>query len=349
MEQAQRDGRRRPGGHGAVDWGAAGASGGLAFCPRCGQRVVDGRCVAHGAPNPTGVTDPVAEAAATQAVPTTVTPFVVPDTLPVTTGDVARRRRWPLVTGAVAAAVTLTGAVTVGELRSDTARLKIAKAAAERRVEEQAARLGAAEAGINGLSRRVSEIEGALAAAPDTSEVAGRVQRSVFTVETDDGDGSAWAVSADQVVTNFHVVAEGWVNDRRSVTIRQDDHSWPATVVEVSPAEDLAVIAVSGRTFSPLERATVRPAVGDAILVVGSPLGLGGTVASGIVSSFRTEDGTEYLQFSAPVSPGSSGGPVVDSAGRVVGVAVAKLAGGGAEGLSFAIPIDRACNALEAC
>jgi S1-C subfamily serine protease len=85
------------------------------------------------------------------------------------------------------------------------------------------------------------------------------------------------------------------------------------------------------------------------VIVVGSPLGLGGTVATGIVSAFRTEEGLEYLQFSAPVSPGNSGGPVVDRSGAVVGVAVGKVVEDGAEGLSFAIPYERACRALGLC
>lgn len=345
MEEARHHDRDWGGTSGTPERSAAGASGTLAFCPSCGERLNHGRCFAHGSPTTADVAEGVPEA------PTPISPPAAAGSLPARHGHMTRRRRrrWPLAAAAAAATVVLMGAISVTGLRSDTARLEHANMAVERRAEEQAARLEAAEAGINGLSRRVSDLEAALAATPDTAEVAGRVQRSVFTVDSDDGKGSAWALSADKLVTNFHVVSEGWVNDRRSVTVRQDDQSWPATVVEVSPADDLAVIAVSGGTFTPLERAPGRPPVGDPVLVVGSPLGLGGTVASGIVSSFRTQDGVEYLQFSAPVSPGSSGGPVVNATGRVVGVAVAKLAGGGAEGLSFAIPIDRTCDALEAC
>ena len=64
---------------------------------------------------------------------------------------------------------------------------------------------------------------------------------------------------------------------------------------------------------------------------------------------FRTEDGVDYLQFSAPISPGNSGGPVVDTKGRVVGVSVAKAVSEGAEGLSFAIPVNQVCVHLEVC
>ena len=92
-----------------------------------------------------------------------------------------------------------------------------------------------------------------------------------------------------------------------------------------------------------------RPAVGDPVLAVGAPLGLAGSVTSGLVSAFRTEDGVEYMQFDAPISPGNSGGPIVDADGQVVGVAVGKYVGGGAEGLGFAIPTDVLCRRIDTC
>jgi putative serine protease PepD len=311
----------------------AGAPVVLAFCPSCAGRLVDGWCAAHGAPRPASAR-PVQHRARTAGAAAT-RPWT---------------RRWPVAVAA--SAVVVAGAVvaaTLAGLRGDVARLEEANAAARLDADVQAGLLAAADQAVGGLSRRLSDLEAALAATPDPAAVASAVQRSVFTVTTDDGEGSAWAVTEDRVITNFHVVADGWVNGRPSVTLQQDDRTWAGTVVEVSPADDLAVIAVDGPSFEPLGRSGSRPQVGDPVLVVGSPLGLGGTVASGIVSSYRTEDGLEYLQFSAPVSPGSSGGPVVDGDGQVIGVAVAKLVGFGAEGLSFAIPVTRACEALEAC
>lgn len=259
-------------------------------------------------------------------------------------------RRWAAAVAASAAVVAAAVvAATLAGLDGDVSRLEAAVAEADLRAEVHAGRVEAAEVAMAALGRRMGELEAVLAATPDTAEVAARVAQSVFTVETGEGEGSAWAVDEERVVTNFHVVADAWADDLPSVTLRQDERTWSGTIVEVSPAEDLAVIAVDGPSFEPLGRSGKRPEVGDPVLVVGSPLGLGGTVASGIVSAYRTEEGMEYLQFSAPVSPGSSGGPVVDSAGRVIGVAVAKLVGFGAEGLSFAIPITRACEALDAC
>ena len=86
------------------------------------------------------------------------------------------------------------------------------------------------------------------------------------------------------------------------------------------------------------------PDVGTAVLVFGSPEGLEGTVTTGIVSAIR--DG--FIQFSAPVSPGNSGGPVVDYLGHVIGMTESKIVDQGAEGLSFAIPSSRVCT-IVAC
>jgi len=94
-----------------------------------------------------------------------------------------------------------------------------------------------------------------------------------------------------------------------------------------------------------LETSPISPGIGQPVVVLGSPYGFGGTASAGIISAIRRR----CLQFSAPVSPGSSGGPVLDGDGRVVGVATAKVVGRGAEGLSFAIPIDRVCRLTAVC
>lgn len=69
----------------------------------------------------------------------------------------------------------------------------------------------------------------------------------------------------------------------------------------------------------------------------------------GIVSGYRSLGGSDYIQFSAPISPGNSGGPVIDAHGRVVAVASAKLVGEGVEALSLGIPVQTVCLKLVAC
>lgn len=178
------------------------------------------------------------------------------------------------------------------------------------------------------------------------------MQGSVVTVVTDTGLGSAWVISSgggrSTMVTNFHVVEDVFTNGRRSVRVKREDLTYDATIVETSPEHDLAVLDAHVE-LPALAVSTDVPAVGDPVLAVGSPLGLGGTVSSGIVSGIRKEAGRELLQFSAPISPGNSGGPVVGLHGKVVGVAVLKAVAPGAEGLSFAIPSAVMCSTLDVC
>jgi S1-C subfamily serine protease len=175
--------------------------------------------------------------------------------------------------------------------------------------------------------------------------LAARVLKSVFTVKTDDGLGAGFAgwTANDQlyVVTAAHVVSEVG----QQVLLERNTGSWRAEVVGRDRTRDLAVLRVDGKPVGakPLWQKPVanKPRVGDALLLVGSPYGLGGTVTSGVVSRVRPKE----IQTDAAANPGNSGGPAVDRKGRVVGVLVA----GGGENLNFAVPIARLCGSLRRC
>jgi S1-C subfamily serine protease len=175
--------------------------------------------------------------------------------------------------------------------------------------------------------------------------LAARVLKSVFTVKTDDGLGAGFAgwTADDQlyVVTAAHVVSEVG----QQVLLERNTGSWRAEVVARDRARDLAVLRVDGRPVGakPLWQKPLanKPRVGDALLLVGSPFGLGGTVTSGVVSRVRSKE----IQTDAAANPGNSGGPAVDRKGRVVGVLVA----GGGENINFAVPIRRLCGSLRDC
>lgn len=213
---------------------------------------------------------------------------------------------------------------------------------------EARTRLEAQEAAANGVSRRVGELEARLNSQPDQAAVAKQVGASVFTVESGDSTGSAFVISSDggrsTLVTNYHVVEEEWSAGRKGVRLRQEAKQLDATVERVSVGNDVALLTFAG-ALPALSKAPDQPAVGDPVLVVGAPLGLGGSVSNGIVSAYRNG----YIQFSAPIAPGNSGGPVVNLRGQVVGVARSKLVAEGAEGLSFAIPISLVCTTMTAC
>ncbi|MTK01563.1 PDZ domain-containing protein [Micromonospora sp. CP22] len=191
--------------------------------------------------------------------------------------------------------------------------------------------------------------------------VAERVLPSVVTVRVaglgGTSEGSGFIASADgHVITNDHVVAGG---TGKASVIFNDGSSASATVVGQDAESDIAVIKVSRTGLRPVEFGDSDAlAVGDPVLAMGSPLSLANTVTAGIVSALdRTmhagEPGgpTRYyaaIQTDAAVNHGNSGGPLVDAAGRVIGVnsTIKSLVADGQEagniGLAFAIPINQA-------
>ena len=202
------------------------------------------------------------------------------------------------------------------------------------------------------LWQRVSSLEARLNAQPDWTAIVRRVEPSVFTIETSMGLGSAWVVHSDStgsdLVTNFHVVADAWNVGQNKVDVKQGDQTVKGVISRVDRSDDLAIVHVTDQ-FPSLPAVAYRPSLGSTVMAVGSPLGLAGSLSIGVVSGYRSIDGSDFLQFSAPISPGNSGGPVVDGNGRVVAVAAAKFEGTGVEALSLAIPVQTVCTMLAAC
>jgi serine protease Do len=221
-----------------------------------------------------------------------------------------------------------------------------------RAARSESAQVSTQQQTISRLEQRVALLESQAAGQPDWSLIAAKVEPSVVTVETDSELGSGWVAHSDSsgsdLMTNFHVIASAWNAGIASVDARQGDRTFRGTIVRVDPNNDLAVVHVKER-LAALASITARPKLGTTVMAVGSPLGLGGTISVGVVSGFRSIDGSDYVQFSAAISPGNSGGPVVDSHGRVVAVASAKLVGTGVEALSLAIPVQTACLSLVVC
>jgi putative serine protease PepD len=205
---------------------------------------------------------------------------------------------------------------------------------------------------FDALANQVHTLQAKVDAQPDWTAIARDVEPSVFTIETDYGLGSGWVArsgsSGSELVTNFHVIAEAWNEGVVTVDVRQGDRSLKGTIARVDPNDDLAVIHV-GQTLPVLRTARARPILAQPVMVIGSPLGLGGSVSAGVISGFRSLEGSDYVQFSAPISPGNSGGPVVDARGRVVAVASAKFEGSGIEALSLGIPVQTACSVVVVC
>jgi len=217
---------------------------------------------------------------------------------------------------------------------------------------DQAAAAQTVDAATDARLKLLADEEGALRVSFDDqfdpAFILSSAEPSVFTLIAGPLQGSAFVLSSDGedslLVTNFHVVRSVWTAGARGVVVRDGDRSLNGTITTVRPGADLAVVRVAG-PLPTLEPSQSQPRLGQPVIAVGSPYGYGGTASTGIVSGVRGS----WVQFSAPVSPGSSGGPVLDADGQVIGVAAAKVLGPGAEGLSFAISIDRVCRLTAAC
>jgi len=159
--------------------------------------------------------------------------------------------------------------------------------------------------------------------------------------------GSGFFVSRDgRIVTNYHVVKDG-----SSAVVKLPDGAFFVVdgVLAFDKVRDIAVIKAHGESFRTVTLGdSDRIQVGAEVVAIGNPLSLESTVSNGIVSAIRTvkEEGGNLLQITAPISPGSSGGPLFNMAGEVVGITTSALKGG--ENLNFAIPINDAKHLLLA-
>jgi S1-C subfamily serine protease len=153
------------------------------------------------------------------------------------------------------------------------------------------------------------------------------------------GQGSGFVASTDgSIVTNYHVIAEGV-----SAVAKFPDGAFYLVdgVVAADKHRDIAIVKAQGHNFRPLKLGNSdRIQVGEEVVAIGNPLSLESTVSNGIVSGIRSikEEGGDYLQITAPISPGSSGGPLFNMSGEVIGITTMYVKEG--ENLNFAVPVN---------
>src|SRR5438876_410772 len=158
--------------------------------------------------------------------------------------------------------------------------------------------------------------------------------------------GSGFLASKDGLImTNYHVIAEG-----NSAVAKLPDGAFYVVdgVLAFDKVRDIALIRAHGQNFRTLPLGNSdRVQIGEEVVAIGNPLSLESTVSNGIVSGIRAvkEEGGKYLQITAPISPGSSGGPLFKMTGEVIGITTLHLKGG--ENLNFAIPINDAKRLLR--
>lgn len=165
------------------------------------------------------------------------------------------------------------------------------------------------------------------------------------------GQGSGFFISADgYVVTNNHVVDGASEVDVTTT----DGKSYTAKVIGTDPRTDVALLKVEGKSDFPwVKLAAKAPRVGDWVVAVGNPFGLGGTVTAGIVSARGRDIGSgpydDFLQIDAPINRGNSGGPTFGLDGEVIGVNTAIVSpSGGNVGIAFAIPSETVSEVVAA-
>ena len=170
----------------------------------------------------------------------------------------------------------------------------------------------------------------------------GATEKGQPRLPTQQSSGSGFFISADgYIVTNNHVVENA---DEIKVVLK-DERELEAVVVGRDEGTDLAVLKVKGANFPFVNfENSAKPRVGDWVITVGNPFGLGGTATAGIISAYGRDIGetfVDYIQIDAPINRGNSGGPTFDVYGRVIGVNTAIFSpSGGSVGIGFAIPAE---------
>src|SRR5207249_8902625 len=172
-----------------------------------------------------------------------------------------------------------------------------------------------------------------------------RIKPSAVAIETFDARGeklargSGFFIDVDRVVTNRHVIEGAY----RAEVHLNSGNSFPVkNVLAVDAEGDVALLKVDApaNLVRPLSLDRTSPQEGEMVVGIGNPFGLEGSVTNGIVSAVRDIPGFgRIIQITAPISPGSSGSPVVNMQGQVIGVATLQITGG--QSVNFAIPSER--------
>ena len=167
----------------------------------------------------------------------------------------------------------------------------------------------------------------------DYTALVERVMPSMVFVETSNGSGSGFIVSPNgDILTNYHVIKNG----EYVVVTTNSGQNISALVKDYDAQRDMALLKVDTSYALPFLRISdTLPKQGEAVIAIGSPIGLSGTVSSGIVSSIREADDNLWVQFTAPISHGSSGGALINLQGEVVGMPTWGI--NDAQNLNFAV------------
>ena len=202
------------------------------------------------------------------------------------------------------------------------------------------------------VSIKVAESETSIASISKDSfnQIYSSVKDSVVTIKTNIGRGSGVIVTGQgHVVTNEHVIRGA----KQIQIITSDNVSFPATIVGTDAITDIALLKSNYIGKPIIFSDSSKAKIGDIVLAIGNPFGVGQTLTQGIIS--RTNSGhitenplDEFLQSDAAINPGNSGGAMVNTSGKLIGINTMNLSlGGGSDGIGLAVPSNLVKNIIE--
>jgi S1-C subfamily serine protease len=183
----------------------------------------------------------------------------------------------------------------------------------------------------------------------DAKEIAKKCMSSTVSIIMEDiynqplSLGSGFITGNGRIVTNLHVI-ENAVHGYAIISGETQKHKIEG-FVSIDRKNDLVLLSVPTLNSRSIEFSLLTPEIGEKIYAIGNPMGLSGTISEGIISGIRTIETRDLLQITTPISPGSSGGPVINNKGQLIGVSVSTLESG--QNLNFAIPYIEVIRLIE--
>lgn len=177
------------------------------------------------------------------------------------------------------------------------------------------------------------------------SQVFEEVKDAIVIIRTyndkgeEDGEGTGFFFDKNGfIVTNYHILAGA---HRIEIILTNGEKSWNASIVKSDDKKDIAIIKTDLLPSQVLfiDNSESMP-IGEEIITIGNPLGYELSVSTGIISAFRNDNEGKFIQITAPVSPGNSGGPLISKNGAVIGIVTSRVDNISAQNLNFAIPIS---------
>lgn len=199
------------------------------------------------------------------------------------------------------------------------------------------------DSGIFSESDTISNLKPEKKTQADNAEISEKLLRNTVTVVVEDNQGNEFQgsgvfIESNLIATNFHVV-----ENSISIMVKlSDEEDFKLVKVhKLDPIHDIAILKLSNKIkheFLKFESKKVK--VGTEILVAGTPIGFEGTLSDGIVSSIRKEEPYDFdlIQITAPISHGSSGGPVINKKGNLIGISKSGIDSDVAQNINFAVP-----------